>query len=172
LIVSKREVFVSLFDEHWVPVRGFIKRRMTDMDEAEDLASEVFRIAWEKLDPAAPFGRAWLFATARNVLGTHYRGRRRGAEAEDALARLVQEPPVHVGHDALLDLEAGMRALSDRDREVIMLTYWDGLSAAEAAVVLGTTTGAVWVTLTRARAKLRAVIADTPAECVVDGSAR
>lgn len=62
--------------------------------------------------------------------------------------------------------------MSDRDREVIMLTYWDGLSAAEAAVVLGTTTGAVWVTLTRARAKLRAVIADTAAECVVDGSAR
>ncbi len=48
--------------------------------------------------------------------------------------------------------------LGDREREVVVLTYWEGLTAEESATVLGSTPGAVWATLTRARAKLRAAI--------------
>lgn len=36
-----------------------------------------------------------------------------------------------------------------------MLTYWEGLTAAEIGEVLGTSEQAVWAVLSRARAKLR-----------------
>ncbi len=52
-------------------------------------------------------------------------------------------------------LLAAVASLNARERQVVVLTYWDELSAGQIAEVLRTTEGAVWTTLTRARGKLR-----------------
>ena len=48
-------------------------------------------------------------------------------------------------------MQDALQALPDTAREVLVLTYWDGLPAAEAGRVLGCSTAAVWVRLHRAR---------------------
>lgn len=55
-----------------------------------------------------------------------------------------------------LALQQAMKSLNARERQVVVLTYWDELSAGEIADVLRSSQAAVWTTLTRARAKLRA----------------
>ncbi len=165
-------MFVFAFDTHWVTVLAFVRRRVRDGAEAEDLAAEVFRIAWEKFESAVPLTRAWLFGIATNVIRTHHRGQGRRARAEVALTRLLEEPPEGVSREALMDLEAGMRKLGSREREMLMLTYWDGLSAEEIAEVIGSTPGAVWTALTRARSKLRGLLAEPARHQTAAGRAR
>jgi RNA polymerase sigma-70 factor (ECF subfamily) len=58
-----------------------------------------------------------------------------------------------------------LRALRPRDREVLLLTAWDGLNASEAAAVLGCSPTAYRIRLHRARRRLaRLLVEDAQAE--------
>jgi RNA polymerase sigma-70 factor, ECF subfamily len=52
-----------------------------------------------------------------------------------------------------------LAALNERDREALLLTAWEGLSAQEAARVLGCSTQAFWVRTHRARKRLAEALA-------------
>ncbi|GAA5031156.1 hypothetical protein GCM10025738_12010 [Microbacterium fluvii] len=160
---SREEAFVELFDEHWATVSAYVRRRLSDEGIAEEIAADVFRIAWEKQQPEDPFGRGWLLRTAMNRLSDHLRRHVRRTRAEEALARRLEEAPDRADLDDLLTLHDAMAGLAEREREALLLTYWEGLSADEVGEVLGCKPGAVWTMLTRARAKLRASIGEAAA---------
>ena len=100
---------------------------------------------------AEPPGIGWLLATARHVIGNEYRGRRR---AQELVERLKDEARSQVPgtnteeRAAVADVLVGLR---ERDREVLMLSYWDELTAAELAQTLGCSPSAAEVRLHRAR---------------------
>lgn len=146
--------FVVLFREHYNAVLRFIERRVSDREAAADLTMDCFEIAWRKRDPRDPFGLPWLYRTARNLIANEYRRRdREGAlwtHIEDHVRTLSSEAePALVGR--LLEL---VRELPERDREILWLTYWEDLSAADVAMVMGMSDGAVWTRLNRLRARL------------------
>ncbi len=153
--------FVALFREHYNAVRRFIERRVSDREAAADLTMECFEIAWRKRDPREPFGLPWLYRTARNLIANEYRRRdREGAlwtHIEDQVRTLASESDSEM-IERLVD---AIRALSEREREILWLTYWEDLSAAEVGIVLGASPGTVWTRLNRVRAKLRPLLSDT-----------
>ena len=59
------------------------------------------------------------------------------------------------------DLRIALAALSDTDRELLLLVAWDGLSPAEAGQVLGLSGVASRSRLHRARARAQAVLDQT-----------
>jgi RNA polymerase sigma factor (sigma-70 family) len=107
--------------------------------DAEDLTSEVFRAALGPLRLTASKGevRAYLLATARTVLATHWR-RRLGLEVTNI------EPDADLDCVAATapDSDAGPRAqqiltaLPDRYRRVLELRFLEGCSIKEAATIL------------------------------------
>ncbi|UPL14195.1 RNA polymerase sigma factor [Microbacterium galbinum] len=152
---SKAVAFRILFDEHLPRVRRHLSCFLDDRSEVEEIAADVFVVAWKKLQPENPMGITWLIRTADNKLRDAARRDRSKRRAIDALTRGLQETS-----DALHPLEAlalreAIVTLSARERQVVVLTYWDELSAGEVAQVLRCSAAAVWTTLTRARAKLR-----------------
>lgn len=158
---ARRRAFVALFDAHWDEVVAFLRRRVRDAQEAEELAGDVFRVAWEKQDPDVPFQRAWLYSVALNHLRNHYRHHDRRGAAEAALVRRAEESPEGLHIDERLALEQAMATLPTREQEALRLTYWEGLSAAEVGEVLGLRVGSVWGLLTRARTHLKAALSDS-----------
>jgi RNA polymerase sigma factor (sigma-70 family) len=107
--------------------------------DAEDLTAEVFRAALGPLRLAASKGevRAYLLATARTVLASHWR-RRLGLE----ITRI--DPDSDVAYFAVHDpnSESSQRAsrllaaLPDRHRRVLELRFLEGCSIKEAALAL------------------------------------
>jgi RNA polymerase sigma factor (sigma-70 family) len=156
--LSKDEIYEHIFDTHWFSVRRHLACSLVDSDEVDDLAAEVFLTAWLKLDPSRPITLGWLLRTANNKLRDHARRSKCWDNAMDALMQeldgAVQLPDPMEFHA----LRAAVRSLNARERQVVVLTYWDGLSACEVAMVLRTTPNAVWTTLTRARHRLRVLI--------------
>lgn len=163
--------FATCFDRHYPRVLAYGLRRLPDRAAAEDAAAEAFLIAWRRFDDAPADVLPWLLAIARNVIRNETRSsRRRGRLAERvAVERAVAEaPPAPVsetggdGTDApgtSSAVRAALARLSDRDREVLLLTSWDGLDAGRAASVLGCSRATFAVRLHRARARLaRALI--------------
>lgn len=158
--VTSDNDFSAAFRGHYPAVLAFARRRIGDT-EAEDVAAEVFTIAWRRWDDAPEDVRPWLFGIAKNVLSGQYRsGRRRDRLGEKARLQPPAEVPDHSDDVAAsLDLRAAWSELSEEDREVIALVAWDGLSGAQAAQVLAISRMAYTARLSRARKRLRQHVA-------------
>jgi RNA polymerase sigma factor (sigma-70 family) len=166
--------FEQFFRVHYARVLAYILRRLPDRAAAEDLAAETFLIAWRRRDeiPADPV--PWLFVVARNGLNNS----RRSAQRRDELAQRLGAEAARSGVDGDLDAPAGIERrrlllqaiarLKEADREVLMLSSWDGLDRSRAAAVLGCSENTFSVRLHRARRRLAAILGTT-AELPEDG---
>lgn len=166
---ERKERFDTLYRAAWAKILAYALRRAPSAEDAADVAAETFTIAWRRLDqvPAGEEALLWLYAVARNVLHNEHRRRRRRSELVERVARQVPEsarrslPRDEEGLVALLCLQA----LSEEERELLMLTAWENLRSAEIACVLGCSPSAAKVRLHRARRHLQqAIAATTPNE--------
>lgn len=148
---SRAAAFERVFRADHAALVAFCFRRVGDHELAQDLAADAFRIAWARWDEPRQSTRAWLFGVARHLIGNEYR--RRDNRQTSALPTDGREPPDdrRDAEIASVDVRAALATLKPADQEVLRLTYWEGLNAAEAAETLGATTAAVWIRLTRAR---------------------
>jgi DNA-directed RNA polymerase specialized sigma24 family protein len=72
--------FEALFRDHHQAVLSYCRRRMVGAD-AEDLAADVFAVAWRRLDevPHADAEKAWLLGVAYRSIATRSRPPRAGS---------------------------------------------------------------------------------------------
>lgn len=116
-------------------------RRHTDADDAADVVAETFAIAWRRwvAVPDPPIG--WLLVTARRVIQNRARSSRRHDSVAARVALLNQATSsVSDTADAVVRRDEALRRLallSENQREALLLVTWDGLTADEAAEVLG-----------------------------------
>jgi RNA polymerase sigma factor (sigma-70 family) len=136
-------------------------RRAASPEDAADVLSETFLIAWRRLEQVPPgdSARLRLFGVAANVLR---RGAQRHRSSRARIERLaseqqdsVQTEPVGREDRMVRALRAGLASLPARDREILTLTAWEGLTPQQVGVVVGIPTNVVRVRLHRARARLK-----------------
>jgi len=155
--------FAELVDAYRRPVFAFLGRMGFDHGTCDDLAQDTFLRVWRHrhaYDARRGTLTAWLFTIARNVALSEWRraGRRPTASLDEhALERLS------VADDALASVERqqqrdrlhrALQRLSEADRGAIALSLVDGLSAPEAAELLGCRADAFRARLSRARRRL------------------
>jgi RNA polymerase sigma-70 factor (ECF subfamily) len=166
----REQRFRALYDAVYVDVLRFVRRRVHPT-HAEDVVSEVMLVAWRRLDdvPAdLSSARAWLFGVAHKTLQN---ARRREGRQDAVAVRLAETAPT--GADAgqsaeaiahRVDIAAAWPRLSPVHQEAITLAVLDGLTAPEAALVLGISPAAFRLRLSRARRSLRRQIEPTPSD--------
>lgn len=149
--------FGLLFDEHRRAVLAYALRRVDDPADAADVLAETFLIAWRRLDevPAGAGAKPWLLAVARRVLSNQRRGARRRLGLADRLAQELSAYRPAVPTESDLLVRRALAGLSDADREVLLLSAWEGLTAGEIGAVVGMRAVSVRSRLHRARRRLR-----------------
>jgi RNA polymerase sigma-70 factor, ECF subfamily len=149
------ELIQRLYEVHAHRVLGYALRRGASRPDAEDLVIETFLTCWRRLDDVDDPGLPWLLGIARRVLANQRRASGRRAELEKRLIK--EEPPASdaPGPETDRELLHALRDLSERDREVLLLTAWDGLSHEEAAETLGISRNTFSTRWNRARVNLR-----------------
>ena len=144
--------FDQLYDRHVLEVYRYIARRHIGND-AQDLTGDVFLIAFQKLN-SIPAGSElpWLYRTAWNVLANAHR-KNDPIPANFDLTEIEPDcADVVITND---QLNRSWQKLPQKDREVLRLVAWEGLSGKELASVLGVSEGGAGAALSRARANLR-----------------
>ena len=158
--MSSEATFEALYEAHHRAVLAYCARRASRAD-AWDAASEVFLVAWRRLDELPPSHevRAWLIGVAYKVLANQRRGEQRrrrlvqrsvGAEIDASSLpemQLIQNEEEAEVIDALAQLHP-------RDREIIQLSLWEELSPADIAGILGISRAAVDQRYARAKQRL------------------
>jgi RNA polymerase sigma factor (sigma-70 family) len=156
--------FEALFRAQAEALLGYALRRVDRPEDAADVVADTMLVAWRRLDEVPPGreARPWLFGVARRVLANGRRGRIRRDRLGERLRRelgrrTVPDPAGEVGtsvtvREALARLEAD-------DREILLLTSWEGLQPTEIAVALGLPAATVRTRLHRARQRLRQLLA-------------
>jgi RNA polymerase sigma-70 factor, ECF subfamily len=157
--VRDAEAFEQLFRDTRTDLLAYIVRRSVSAEDAADVLAETYLIAWRKLDaiPSGDRARMWLFGVARNLL-LKGAGRRRSNDAlvERLAAELRNALPAHSAIDERGQrLRGALATLPERDREILTLTAWEGLTPKQIALVLGMSANVVRVRLHRARARLK-----------------
>jgi RNA polymerase sigma factor (sigma-70 family) len=153
-VLSERELaFIALYKDSYPRIYQFVLRRVDEAELAEELAADVFRVAWQKWDEQAGLEIPWLFSVARNLIGNAYRGRDRQKALQSKLMATAAGP--FTNQDGSTPVEDALAALREKDRDILQLAYWDGLGMAEISQVLQCTPASAKVRLHRARAAFR-----------------
>jgi len=153
----------AFYEEWFRRLYAFIRRRVSDRSEAEDLTQEVFVAALTSLERFE--GRAqlesWLFGIARNVVLAHRRRRaRRGAHAdaivfEASLGDAPSTPEETVrGRRALEVLRRELSAAEDWSARAFRLRWVEGIPLQEVARRTARSRHAVQASLERLRRRL------------------
>ncbi|MGH2876982.1 MAG: RNA polymerase sigma factor [Solirubrobacteraceae bacterium] len=158
---ADRRLFERLVQDTRDDLLGYTLRRSVSPEDAADVLSETYLIAWRKLKqiPPGDQARLWLFGVARNVLRQGANRRRIADALVQRLAREIRiadeiQPAAPATERTSGALRAALATLPERDREILTLTAWEGLTPTEIAAVLGAPANLVRVRLHRARARL------------------
>ena len=174
--------FADLYDRYYRNVLRYALQH-ADWGSAEDVASEVFLIAWRQLPDVPEPPLPWLLGVTRNLLRQHAgAGRRRGRLANRiaALTSAADMTAADAG-ERVVDRASALAVLASlpgRDIEALTLVTWHGLDVREAAVAAGCSPRAFTVRLHRARRRLVAALRsadrsqELPAPALAAGAAR
>jgi len=152
----------ELLDDIGPSVIGFLRRRIANSDEIEDVYQEVFmalfeaRHTYEAGRPLEP----WLFAIARNVAADHARRQWKRASWQELMA----DPPDRPDHskDELPSAEPNLAEALDHlppnQRQAFSMLKLEGISIEAAAARSGVSVGALKVRAHRAYKTLKKLI--------------
>ena len=153
------EAFKQLVTRHTPMVHAIAWRMLGDAVEAEDVVQETFVKTWVNARGWTSAGGGlggWLRRIATNACLDRLRRPRFVSDA--ALPERADDaPPADLAIDGerrRAAVAAAIQALPDRQRAAIVLTYYEGVSNAEAASILGLGVKALESLLVRARQAL------------------
>jgi len=150
--------WARIFDDHFRDIYAFVRSRLRDPTAAEDLASQVFEVAFSRAETFDYRGlpiQAWLIGIARNLVRDHIkRAIRRGPEEELVETVMPATTGDVAGVELRTDLAAAMRTLTDDQQTVIALRFLLDKPVSETARLMDRSEDAVKTLQRRALAAL------------------
>jgi RNA polymerase sigma factor (sigma-70 family) len=160
---GNRQAGEQLFDRHFKALTRFFRNKVGEGDGMDDLIQQTVLGLLEAKHEFRGEGsfRSFVFGVAYNVLRNHYRAARRDAERLDfgvtSIFDLAHGPSeaLVARHEQLLLLQ-GLRKIPVEHQVLLELYFWEPLTAADIAGVLGVPEGTVRTRIRRAKQLLEA----------------
>lgn len=145
----------------WVRYRArllsFIRRRVSNDADAEDILQEVFIRVHRSLCCSNDWNKpdSWIYQITRNLIIDYYRRRRDWAEVPEDLAAQADFDEDDLKAQLALSLKETIDQLPELYRQALILTEYQGLSQKEMAEKLGLSFSGAKSRIQRARLMLR-----------------
>jgi RNA polymerase sigma factor (sigma-70 family) len=155
--------FAEQYRRHVAPIWRYVRARVENDADAEELTAEVFLRAYrdrDRFDPARGSTGAWLSGIARHVVTDWWRRRREVPMDELPEAGVAEDDPFAAAErsEGARTLHRHLARLNERERDALALRFGAELKAAEVGDVLGVSEPAARMVVHRAITKLRGVM--------------
>ena len=159
------EAWALLFEQHYTSVYRFVRYRLRGAAEAEDIAANVFEVAYTNIHRFDYRGvpiQAWLFGIARNLARDHIKKQQRRGYHEEITENMTPPvPPETAAVDMRQDIAAAMGSLTEDQQTVLSLRFLLDKSVAETAVLMDRSEDAVKNLQRRALAAMHRALQET-----------
>lgn len=148
-------------EKHWEAfvkqMRGFVSRRVSDPNDADDIVQEVFLKVHERIGTLRDGSRfaPWLYRIARNAIVDHYRVRRPHSHVSEELPAPAEDGEKAPAQQIAAGLGIMVADLPAMYREAVKLVEIEGLTQRELAAQLGISLAGAKSRVQRGRALLR-----------------
>lgn len=159
--------FRSLYEEFYALLNNYGYKFTRDADLVQDAIHDLFVRLWttrQNLGSPASV-KNYLYKSLRTLLFRRLQSRSRIVDLEGATAAgsfnvtFEQELPLRVEEQELKDQVAALVSkLSDRQREIVFLRFYEGLSYEEAADIMGISTNSAYKLLYKALDSLQHIV--------------
>ena len=132
-MTNAEQIYLQYHDK----VRAYVRGKIQDPHDVEDLVSAVFMKIVQKLDsydPEKASVSTWVYTITRNTVTDHFRTRRTLVALEDYMA---DEAPEELNDGVLDSLADALLALKEKERSLIVLHYYTGHTLKEVAEMMG-----------------------------------
>lgn len=154
------EEFGKLYDKYFQKIYSFVYYKTFHRQTAEDLTSQTFFKALEKIDtfnPRQGLFSAWLYKIAQNLTVDYYRLKKNHQPLDWAESLSAQEnlEEKSGSQERIKQIEKYLRQLKPEQKEIVLLRVWQGLSYREIAQILDKSEAGCKMTFSRVVRKLR-----------------
>ena len=161
------EAFGLLYEQYVDRIYNYVYYRTGNRHDAEDLTAKVFYQALNHIpryvQRGAPFS-SWLYRIAHNVVIDYYRTGKEEEPLDAAAFTLADEslrPEELLTQKAEVSrLRKAIAQLSEKNQELILLRFVEGLSHAQVAQILGKSEGSCRVMQHRALSALSKILGE------------
>ncbi len=147
---SRHYAFNLLVRQYQTRLYSFIRRMVTDHDEAKDVLQNVFLKAWTGLDGFRADAQlfSWLYRIAHNESLNHLRKMKRGlfvseASVVERLTTTLDSSEHFSGDEIQRKLQRAVMRLPDKQRAVFTMKYFEEMKYEAMSEITGTSVGAL-----------------------------
>ena len=136
----------QIYADYSGKVMGYIRARVRNTADAEDLRSEVFEKILRKIegfDPEKASLNTWIFTITRNTVIDHFRRTKPNEELDENLSDNIELDEGLLQSETLSELASALKKLPRQLMDIIVLRYYDGKPLTEIAQLMGLSYGAV-----------------------------
>ena len=156
---TQEKVFVESFTRYGDAIFRFCMFKVSNVELAEDMTQEVFTRYWQYLRDGKEMTntRSLLYTIAHNMAKDWYK--RKKADSLDVQMESGHTPSAPTASPeevaAYLEVLTTIDDMEEKDKEVLLLTYVEGLHPQDIALLLSETANTISVRLNRATKKVR-----------------
>lgn len=166
---GEADAFGILYDQYLPKIYRFVRVKVSQREEAEDLTHQAFLNAWKNIGEYTPQGYtfgSWLYRIARNIITDHYRRSKPGdISLDESLLPMNLHPQdtdsietiadINIKQQAIFD---AVRGLKETEQDVIIMRFIEGMSVKETAETIQKTESATKVIQHRVIKQIREIL--------------
>lgn len=159
LKTGDKDSFDLLYQDYYLILYRTALLILGNKEDAEDALQESFIAIYKNIASLSDFNKLkpWIFSILKNSCYTRYRKRKREFPDEFVLEKADSNSISKEEDDFLLsnEVEAALLNLKEKEREVLVLFYYNDFSIEEIAKICNSFTGTIKSRLYRARKNLK-----------------
>lgn len=154
--------YEDFYRDNYGRVLYYVKNKINSVEDAEDLAGEVFMYCYshyDDYDPEKSSITTWLYLIVNSRIKNFYRDHNVTYVDYEVVSETMQDQSIDLDEGVYLEqlhgaLMKAIKNLPERQQKIVMLRYFENCSSDEIAAQLGISPGNVRVLLSRALDKL------------------
>ena len=164
--MNKTDVMEKIYLEYREKVLRYVRKRVNNPTDAEDITSEIFikiQASLDSYNEEKASLSTWIYTITHNTVCNYYRNLRNAALPLDESLEIASDEEAEIENEILKEqLAIAMEALSECEQDIVVLYYYHDMPLQDISIKIGITYANAKFIKHQALRKLRSAMQEAP----------